>query len=146
MEFCPFETTFCFLSFQKLVRTLIRLPDIVGNKAKGWISKLVFEENKARQIFWKKNFSYPPDTHTDACVSRGERCSFFGKLDVLCFSSNTHFEIHPFSLLATIEHFVFVYRGDIPGIVYRRPWIYLEILLLPENLHQNIYLFHEWWI
>ena len=50
---------FLFSIFQKSVRTLIRLPDIVGNKAKGWISKVVFEENKARQIFWKKNFSYP---------------------------------------------------------------------------------------
>ena len=96
--------------------------------------------------FLKKELFLPPDTHTYVCVSRGKRCSFFGKLDVLCFSWNTHFEIHPFSLLATIEHFALVYRGDIPGIVYRRPWIYLQILLLPDNLHQNIYLFHEWWI
>ena len=26
-----------------------------GNKAKEWISKRVFQENKMRQIFWKKN-------------------------------------------------------------------------------------------
>ena len=32
---------------------------IVGNKAKGRISKRVFPENKARQIFRKKNISYP---------------------------------------------------------------------------------------
>ena len=38
--------------------------EIVGNKAKGRISKRVFQENKARQIFWKTNISYPPDTHT----------------------------------------------------------------------------------
>ena len=30
-----------------------------GNKAKEWISKRMFQENKARQIFWKKNLSYP---------------------------------------------------------------------------------------
>ena len=31
----------------------------VGNKVKGRISKLVFQENKARQIFRKTNISYP---------------------------------------------------------------------------------------
>ena len=31
----------------------------VGNKAKGRISKRVFQENKARQIFRKENISYP---------------------------------------------------------------------------------------
>ena len=33
-------------------------PKIVGNKAKGRISKRVFRENKARQIFLKTNISY----------------------------------------------------------------------------------------
>ena len=32
---------------------------IVGNKAKGRISKRVFQEKKTRQIFRKTNFSYP---------------------------------------------------------------------------------------
>ena len=32
---------------------------MVGNKAKGRISKRVFQEDKARQIFWKTNISYP---------------------------------------------------------------------------------------
>ena len=32
---------------------------IVGIKVKGWISKRVFQENKARQIFRKTNISYP---------------------------------------------------------------------------------------
>ena len=31
----------------------------VGNKAKGWISKWVFQENKTRQIFRETNISYP---------------------------------------------------------------------------------------
>ena len=31
----------------------------VGNKAKGCIRKRVFQENKARQIFWKTNIPYP---------------------------------------------------------------------------------------
>ena len=33
--------------------------DFVSNKAKGGISKRVFQENKARQIFRKTNISYP---------------------------------------------------------------------------------------
>ena len=32
---------------------------MVGNKAKGRISKRVFHENKARQIFRKTNIFYP---------------------------------------------------------------------------------------
>ena len=38
---------------------VILAPLIVGNKAKGRISKRVFQENKARQIFRKMNISYP---------------------------------------------------------------------------------------
>ena len=34
-------------------------PEIVGNKAKGRISKRVFQESKARQNFRKTNISYP---------------------------------------------------------------------------------------
>ena len=44
----------------------------------------VFKEIKARQIFRKNDY---------VCVSGGEKCSFFGKFDVLCF------EIRPFALL-----------------------------------------------
>ena len=57
----------------------------VGNKAKGRISKRVFQENKARQIFRKNEHFLPPDTHTYVCVSGGKKCSFFGKFGVLCF-------------------------------------------------------------
>ena len=32
---------------------------ICGNKAKGRISKRMFQEIKPRQIFWKKNICYP---------------------------------------------------------------------------------------
>ena len=35
----------------------------VGNKAKGWISKRKFQENKTRQIFRKMNNSYPWYAH-----------------------------------------------------------------------------------
>ena len=38
---------------------VILLQDIVGNKAKWRISKRLFQENKARQIFRRTNISYP---------------------------------------------------------------------------------------
>ena len=38
-------------------------PLLVGNKVKGQISKRVFQENKARQIFRKTDI-FTPDTHT----------------------------------------------------------------------------------
>ena len=62
-----------------------RVGNYVGNKAKGGISKRVFQENIERQIFQKTNISYPPDTHTYVCVSGDKKCLFFGKFDVLRF-------------------------------------------------------------
>ena len=43
----------------------------VDNKAKERISKWVFQENKARQIFQKTNIFLPPDMQTYVCVSGG---------------------------------------------------------------------------
>ena len=45
----------------------------------------MLQENKVRQIFRKKNHLLSPDTYTQVCVSRGKRCSFFEKFDLLCF-------------------------------------------------------------
>ena len=50
---------------------------LVGNKAEGRISKRVFQEKKARQIFLKNENFLSPDTHTYVCVSGGKKCSFF---------------------------------------------------------------------
>ena len=47
------------------------LFQVVGNKAKGRISKRGFQESKARQNFRKTNISYP--------------LKFFGNFGVLCF-------------------------------------------------------------
>ena len=46
------------------------LHELVGNKAKGRISKRVLEEKKANAIFWKPNISYPL-TRTSACAYQG---------------------------------------------------------------------------
>ena len=56
---------------------------IVGNKAKGRISKRVFQENKGRQIFQRTNISYPM-IHTRTCAYQGVRnVRFFGKFGEL---------------------------------------------------------------
>ena len=50
-----------------------------------WISKRVFQENKARQIFWKTNISFPL-IRTRTCAYQGARnVRFFGKFGVLWF-------------------------------------------------------------
>ena len=51
------------------------MADFVGNRVKRQISKRVFQENKARQIFRKTNISFP--------------------------QVRTSFEIRPFTLLPT---------------------------------------------
>ena len=56
------------------------LTHTVVNKAKGRISKRLFQENKARQILRKTNCSYPL-TRTRTYV----QCSFFRKFSLLCF-------------------------------------------------------------
>ena len=51
-----------------------------GDKAKGRISKRVFQENRARQIFRKTNISYP--------LIRGKKCLFFQKIWHALFFTN----------------------------------------------------------
>ena len=49
-----------------------RSTKFVGNKTKGRISKRLFQENKARQIFRKMKISYPM-IHTRTCAYQGVR-------------------------------------------------------------------------
>ena len=59
---------------RKIIPLLQNLPlfklrnDLVGNKAKGRISKRVFQENKASLIFRKTNISYHSLIRTRACA------------------------------------------------------------------------------
>ena len=62
----------------------------VGNKVKGRISKRVFQENKARQIFQKTNISYPL-IRTRTCAYQGVRNVRFSE-NLACFV----FLKHPF--------------------------------------------------
>ena len=76
--------------FGKFCKIFWEISEIVGNKAKGRISKRVFPESKACQNFRKNKHFLPPDTHRHACVSGGQKCLFFGNL--VCFA----FLKHPF--------------------------------------------------
>ena len=63
--------------------------EFVGNTAKEWISKRVFQENKARQNFPKNeqptNGLSVFDYLVGVCVSAGKKFLLFGKFGVLCF-------------------------------------------------------------
>ena len=53
---------------------------LIGNKAKGRISKRRYQENKARQIFRKTNISYP--------LIRTPMCAYQGGVRNVRFSEN----------------------------------------------------------
>ena len=55
-----------------------RIHKVVGNKAKGRISKRVFQEYKARQIFRKSNISHPL-IRTRTCAYQGVRNDSFSE-------------------------------------------------------------------
>ena len=74
----------------------------VGNKTKGRISKRVFQESKARQIFRKTNISYSlirTRSHVRVQIRGGKKCSFFGKLGMFCFL------VTPISRLALLTYY-----------------------------------------
>ena len=73
---------------------------IAGNKAKKWISKRVFQENKARQFSEKRRFL--------VCASGGKKCLFFGKFGVLCFLGKTvlRFVILPYYRWNTVKQYL----------------------------------------
>ena len=73
---------------------------IVGNKAKGQISKWVFQESKARQNFRKTDMSY---ISLRTCAYQGVRNVCFSEI-LACFAFlNTRFESRPFALIPTIK-------------------------------------------
>ena len=71
------------------VKTSLSFLYVVGNKAKGRISKGVFQENKEREIFRKT-------------IIFLFSIFIFRKIKHALFSWNSRFEIRPFALLATM--------------------------------------------
>ena len=93
----------------------------VGNKAKRGISKWVFHENKARQIFRITNISYPL-IRSCKCSYQGVRNVRFSKNWCALFSWNTRFEILPFDLLPTIMgHRSWFWRRDFAVMILMVP-------------------------
>ena len=77
----------------------------VGNKAKGRISKRVFQESKARQNFRETNISYSlirTRTCAYVCVSGGKKCLFSGNFGVLCLLETP---VSRFALLPNYRRF-----------------------------------------
>ena len=74
----------------------------VGNKVKERISKRIsrFIRQQSTPNFPKNKLFLPPDTHTHLSVSRGKKCSFFGRFGVF-FSFSKRSEIFHFALLPT---------------------------------------------
>ena len=89
---------------------------IFGSKTKGWISKRVFQENKAHQIFRKNEHFLRPDTDTYVCVSGGKKCLFFGKIGVICFLEAPVIKF----ALCRISFFFLVLTFFTLQLVYRR--------------------------
>ena len=81
------------------VKSMALFLHFVVNKAKGRISKRVFQENKARQIFRKTNIFTPWYAHVRI---RGYKMFVFRKIWRVLLSWNTSFEIRPSTLLPTI--------------------------------------------
>ena len=84
-----------------LISLLFFYLQIAINKAKGRISKRVFRENKARQIFRKTNISYPL-IRTDTFVYQGVRNVHFSEnsenLACFFFLKNPFWDL-PFCLI-----------------------------------------------
>ena len=54
-------------------------------RQKGESQNGCFKKKKSTPNFPKNEHFLVPDPHTYVCVSEGKKCSFFGKLGVLCF-------------------------------------------------------------
>ena len=117
-----FDSEIIEIRFQRSQKHLIGqwcidvIEKIVGNKAKAWISKWVFQGIKARQFFRKK-WTFP-----NLCVSGGKTCSFFGKFGVLCF-----LEI-PVLRLALLPY----YRGN--EVIILTKWPLTDKISIEKNV------------
>ena len=74
------------------------LLNIVGNKEKGRISKRVFQEKKARQIFRKKRIFFTPDTHAYVNIPEVRNVRFSENLECFAFLKHPFWD-SPFCLI-----------------------------------------------
>ena len=111
---------------------------IVGNKAKAWISKWVLQENKAHQIFRKTNIFYPLictcvyQGVKNVCFSENLACFFFLETPVLRFTLLPYYQ---WNFICFYAQFYQNFR------LFYDVWLYfMPFLCLPytkQNLRQN---------
>ena len=87
---CIFQINFLYFACWNIHFDFSWFYQFFINKVKGWISKRVFQENKAHQISWKMNISYPL-VCTRICAYQGVRSNCFSE-NLTCFV----FVKHPF--------------------------------------------------
>ena len=71
--------------FPEPVPTEVYLCRITNREAIQRNLKTCISTKQSTPNFPKNEHILPPDTHTYVCVSRGKKCSIFGKFGVLCF-------------------------------------------------------------
>ena len=101
----------------------------VGNKAKERISKLVFQESKARQNFRKTNISYPL-IRTRTCAYQGVRNVCFSEI-LACFA----FLKHPF-----LDSPFYLITDDFQYVMHKPIFIFFT----NHNLDFTIVSYSDW--
>ena len=86
-----YQESFACKKLVDWVICVLRFRDTVGNNATGRISKRIFQENKARQIFQKTTISY-------MCVSGSKKCYFSENLASFVFFEHPLW-VSPFCLI-----------------------------------------------
>ena len=115
--------------------------NLVGNKAKGRISKWVFQENKAGQIFRKTNISYPLIS-TRTCAYQRVRNVRFSEI-LACFVSLKYpFWDSPFCLITDnlIHRFKYYYtvlKRNIGN--YATHFLYISAFCFSKYLRKNYF-------
>ena len=94
------------------------------NKVKGRISKLVFQENKARQIFRKTNISYPL-VRKRTCTYQGVNVRFSGNLAYFVFLKHPFWD-SPFCLI-TDELLVFIVLFDTFFLLVAKLYVFIRL-------------------
>ena len=112
-------------NLSKSIKSLIQSSwNFVGLKAKGWISKRVFKENKARQVPEKRTFLIPWYEHIRVRIRESEMFVFW-KIWRALISLNTRFEIHTL-------------------LPYYRRYTYYKVGSFPENQEKFLIIYSIW--
>ena len=115
--------------------------NFVGNKAKGRISKWMFQENKAGQIFRKTNISYPLIS-TRTCAYQGVRNVRFSEILACFVSLKDSFWDSPFwlitdNLIHRFKYYYTVLKLNIGN--YATHFLYISAFCSSKYLRKNYF-------